>query len=1524
MEENGSYTSNETSRRKAREEEEARLQRQLEQEEAERREELEYQQQQLQRQIQAQQQQHEGPITHNPRRGSVGMIPLNLFHNITRAVQNRNHHHHHHHHHGRDRHPLGMAPPPPPPPESLEFFLDDSMPPRGHSNQEPLNSWELFLARNLLKRFERGSFLVRTNPGRELTPHEEEQLRRLRPPPSPDNHNLHHHHRRRVSFGAVPQNTRRRKRRMRHSMIPFRQDDHNDEETPSMEIVIRDNHQNNNNNDDNDNDENDTNHNSSSNSNNYNNYHNSNGSISYNGDMTHHNNKHRQFNNSTVMNMMMAMEGDDESSESLVWGNEQPLPVNDDMFNSSGKVGGDNKEEAAAAAAAEELETLYSRLGEDTFSFLFSAPVRSSPFLTGLMVLSVKNAIFALAGVNLMQFGRSNVLGLPPSVEVSVLLSQLLAFIIAVGTQNDLITSLKLIFEGYDKHHMGQAFFGGSLLKWLLTVSSLFIEGALGLTVTFLLIVTSTTVLDVLLNFAAVEFVSQLDEAAFILARLGFLGIRNRLETELIETTTYKVPNRAKHTHLVQTFVLVCILLTALFGWTVICIQQVRGDFAPKALLVQFDDNLRSDLAAYSGTFSLRTRTTRFVWDRFRYTEDNGGLGEFGYCSSERRWTFFHAETDDPCRGIMSESALVRTFDIVDTAQDTWLVQLEESSYTYPTEGFVLEAICLDTGDCGGTARGQCRHGRCRCTPEYFGIRCEFSFESVCPHLELNPLLGSRFVASREIAVSFDPLRDAQTGNLVMIYHHPVYVNDTTYDVIIFGGLRWIITNLQNGFVRFSSRNVTDFAQYLQNNPFHVDKDLQRAELMSEPVAYSTHRETPTPISLSWLRVTNPEDVLNVELVGATNEATGGLLCSVCNNHTNPCNNENHGNVCLADGHCSCQNGEEGVLCQIEPIGNGVCNAFYNGIEFNYDGGDCCEATCHSTELHTCGAIPEAIIEKSNVEIGYPSCSDPSLVSLCVENTPCYVRNSNDVALLFHLSHSYIELSANGRALVMAEPDLANAVRVFEHEGSDWVQLGDTLEGPTSHSLFGTHIALGSMPMNAASAQSGHLPLHVAVGSVLGTISVAHWDRTSTSWSFDEVIDLGLKGILVCDPECPIQRLEIGRIELEPIVLTHLDRTNLTTNMSGNILVFEKPSTRWKFHEYGYGECASLSGNGTTLAVYNEADGTITIYFIVRNATEPSPPALTFSPRPMLQALTGTLSSFTLVSMQLSWTGNKLTIVGNTANGGMLVQFQLFQDREDVVLGSNNNNVMVESTLLEGLPLFGGDVLYRISGDGSVVIFFDVDLKIYAASEGGTWTLQNQLSENAIFGRDVKDEIEFSPAMALSADGSVVAIDRPDPVHVYSRRDPCPNGQVRFHLSIQLDETPDYVSWSLSSVPRRTNNNNNTTTEEQQVLWQECKSCYHTAEGYLLVNVVETVCLPQETVQESCLVLNWTNSVGLLGRSSFAAYVYADNIQELLPFLTGQTAATTTTQAGGGEGILFASSLGVAHDSNVIFSSFGC
>jgi hypothetical protein len=169
------------------------------------------------------------------------------------------------------------------------------------------------------------------------------------------------------------------------------------------------------------------------------------------------------------------------------------------------------------------------------------------------------------------------------------------------------------------------------------------------------------------------------------------------------------------------------------------------------------------------------------------------------------------------------------------------------------------------------------------------------------------------------------------------------------------------------------------------------------------------------------------------------------LICAHCDDHKNKCLNDG---ICRTDGMCDCRNNATGFFCQIQPIHNGLCNnIFFNTIEFEYDGGDCCESSCVSTDKYLCGKDASGL-----VDIGYPHCNNDT------EPYDQWFQSGNSVNVDAWSGTSVALGGRGGTILAVGDPG-ASVVHLFDKDGSKWVQRGEELKGPTN-SQFGHVISL--------------------------------------------------------------------------------------------------------------------------------------------------------------------------------------------------------------------------------------------------------------------------------------------------------------------------------------------------------------------------------------------------------------------------------------------------------------------------------
>ena len=180
-------------------------------------------------------------------------------------------------------------------------------------------------------------------------------------------------------------------------------------------------------------------------------------------------------------------------------------------------------------------------LPKDTFSFLIYSNVLSRAFFWAIFVFMFQIAIYAVLAVDIIDASnRYNILKFPVNVETPVRIAEALAGVVMIVTQDDARKAVNLLQDGFNQD-LPKAFKGATKVKWGVSIILRAIEGLFGIFLTFMLIMQSTTVLDLLLNFLAMEFVSHLDDVAFVLMREGLFGKELQKEAKKLSNTFYHV-----------------------------------------------------------------------------------------------------------------------------------------------------------------------------------------------------------------------------------------------------------------------------------------------------------------------------------------------------------------------------------------------------------------------------------------------------------------------------------------------------------------------------------------------------------------------------------------------------------------------------------------------------------------------------------------------------------------------------------------------------------------------------------------------------------------------------------------------------------------------------------------------------------------------------------------------------------------------------------------------------------------------
>ena len=221
-------------------------------------------------------------------------------------------------------------------------------------------------------------------------------------------------------------------------------------------------------------------------------------------------------------------------------------------------------------------------------------------------------------------------------------------------------------------------------LRWL--------QGVLAIATVWLLVMSAETVIDIILNFTAINFISNLDDTAFSLAESGVFGPLMSNETTRITNT--KLPSRVDRE---LKYVWYWKVMAGAFAGTlglaiyVIVYQELSKYWVTDTMRVEFTDK---EFKRFSGCFHLNKDAQR-DFKRYIYTShDKESNTAIGYCRQYREWMLFEDinGTYDPCYARYNDYDLVHSaqtdsFDVSATFEQDW-----ESSSGAPLSLFFFDS----------------------------------------------------------------------------------------------------------------------------------------------------------------------------------------------------------------------------------------------------------------------------------------------------------------------------------------------------------------------------------------------------------------------------------------------------------------------------------------------------------------------------------------------------------------------------------------------------------------------------------------------------------------------------------------------------------------------------------------------------------------------------------------------------------------------------------------------------------------
>eukprot|EP00978_Attheya_sp_CCMP212_P016980 scaffold44917_cov89-Attheya_sp.AAC.2 len=422
---------------------------------------------------------------------------------------------------------------------------------------------------------------------------------------------------------------------------------------------------------------------------------------------------------------------------------------------------------------------------KDSFSLMFICNIKSLGFAYSVFFFTLQVAILVLISINvLLDAPDGNPLNVPVGTSLDVVWAQVLALFVSLITQSDFMATFDLVNFKYDDTVLS-LFEGATHTKWIFSNICRFFVGVLSIAISFILIVQSTTVIELFFNFAAVQFVSELDNIAFHLAYKGYMVIGD------LEKTTRKLINQVQFRQRkmvafpctkrripvkwlrMSIFLVHAVILYS--AWSVVRYKQATGQYL-HSICQSFDVNFGDKVSnlctedscffynitdpknvpelpygPFSGIYEVyhKSRFT-FEWKGGRpvYYKRNIEIGDgshpgkFSYCRSEKAWVF----TIDGVRKIFKDECnwLLRSpktaaYSLGDVPTTGWSIWTDDALAPADPHFELSCGECASDVDCS-YVHGSCQKKTCVCFDSWTGRNCQTSVDVDCTtlHSELS------------------------------------------------------------------------------------------------------------------------------------------------------------------------------------------------------------------------------------------------------------------------------------------------------------------------------------------------------------------------------------------------------------------------------------------------------------------------------------------------------------------------------------------------------------------------------------------------------------------------------------------------------------------------------------------------------------------------------------------------------------------------------------------------------------------
>jgi len=549
----------------------------------------------------------------------------------------------------------------------------------------------------------------------------------------------------------------------------------------------------------------------------------------------------------------------------------------------------EDKDEEEGEGDLYEVEMEPVTLPESTHTLFFTQPKCSIPFAFASSIILISLVCLAQAfldnlGLGLDVFTKKlppdNPLGIPANVSPSVRLAQYMGILIALLMETEIPTGAYLLrmipsssFKKKFPNKSYRRFVASAMLRVFLGYFFLFNV--------LLILIKATGVLVIFYDVLALQFIAELDDMAFSLAKLDILGgvLRRATTARLFHSEFPRLrPSRSIKAVLYLKSVYFVNLMVFLAPMIIVSIRQQDGYYQCKMIKVDFGDVVWEDAfvrlpeggyekrtLAYSnfnGVYErIRTEAGRPVYqerrkfDRLEFDPWGKSPAEIKYSIELSAWIFTHPLLAKKKEGEyvpwLLRSPETDEYDVlnVEGDWDVWFGVIGATPLKYScTE-------CSTDTDCN--FNGQCVNRECECNVEeettFLGPHCEVKLKDKCATI-FDGTMNLTWSIFRYSQVPGGP-----PGAIFEEYDRPVYFNIEGLDSregdihsLIYTGRRW-------KYIRFNylDVNISFEEMLLFMHNYHAFWDVAGFYDPNSLNMISGPTNVDIPVGVDWFTITD-------------------------------------------------------------------------------------------------------------------------------------------------------------------------------------------------------------------------------------------------------------------------------------------------------------------------------------------------------------------------------------------------------------------------------------------------------------------------------------------------------------------------------------------------------------------------------------------------------------------------------------------------------------------------------------------